>query len=197
MMVSGLEQITLLIIRFRYAILFPAAAIEGPIVTAIAGFLAAQGYMNLVAVYLVVIMADISADIFYYYVGALSEARLAQRIKARFGITPARIDHLKRHFALHGFKTFLAGKLLHGPGLAVLVTAGAARVPFNKFLVYNIVITLLKSLVFVLFGYFFGQALGTLQGYLDLTALLALAIIIIVLAFLIIRRRYRKKEPIL
>lgn len=193
-MSSLLLQTVQLIIHFRYGLLFPAVIIEGPIATIIAGLLTAHGQLGFAVSYLVVVVADTVADLGYYAIGAFGKTKISQRLRPRIGITPERLSALRTDFLLHGWKAFLTGKILHGPGIAILVAAGAARVPLPRFLGYNVTITLVKSLVFLLIGYYFGQALGLFKQYLDLYALLASGVVVIIVTTFLIKKISRKNN---
>ncbi|HBE90709.1 MAG: hypothetical protein A3E37_05205 [Candidatus Andersenbacteria bacterium RIFCSPHIGHO2_12_FULL_46_9] len=182
-----------LLVSFGYGLFFPAVIIEGPIATLITGLLVANGQLNFLVSYLIIISADTAADLTYYAIGAFGEAGIAQHIKTRLGLTPDRLSSLKNLFYRHSAKTFLTGKILHGPGVFILIAAGAAHVSLLRFFLYNFFITLIKSLLLLLAGYYFGQALGFLQRWLDLSSLLASGIVIIVIVTILICRHRHKK----
>ena len=185
-----------LISHFRYWLLFPAVVFEGPIATIIAGFLSAHGQLNFLISFVVVIIADTLADLGYYALGAFGGASISERFKARLGITDERLATLQASFHSHGWKAFLTGKVLHGPGVAVLIAAGAARYPLVQYLIFNVGITLVKSFILLLIGYYFGQALELFQQFLDISALLVSGIVIIlgIKLYLTYRRRKKKHE---
>lgn len=60
-----LQQIILLLTAHKYLFLFPAAVVEGPIVTVIAGFLSSLGIFNIFIAYAVVVVSDIVGDIMH------------------------------------------------------------------------------------------------------------------------------------
>ena len=193
-MFYALTQTVQLISHFRYWLLFPAVIIEGPIATIIAGLLSVHGELNFFVSYLVVVVADTAADLGYYALGAFGESRVSQRLRSRLGITSSHIAKLQNGFSLHSWKVFLVGKVLHGPGITVLVAAGAARVPLLKFLSLNFAITVVKSFALLLIGYYFGQALSLFQRYLDVSALLTSGVVIIFGIAFFIKYRARKKR---
>lgn len=184
-MLFSLDQIINMIIQFRYVLLFPIVFVEGPIATVIAGFLSAHRYLNPLISYVVVSAADLSADVLYYVIGAAGNGRWAEKMRAWLGLNEERLELLTGYFEKHSFKTFAAGKILHGPGVAVLIAAGMARVPLRKYLGYNTIVTLPKSFVLLIIGYFFGQLIRQLQQYFDLVAL-SLTVVSVVLVVVVI-----------
>ncbi|PIT97750.1 MAG: hypothetical protein COT71_04445 [Candidatus Andersenbacteria bacterium CG10_big_fil_rev_8_21_14_0_10_54_11] len=187
-------DITSLLMQYRYGLLFPSVVVEGPVATITAGLLVAHGYMGFTASYIVAAAADVAADVGYYLLGAAGETHLTLRWQSRLGLTPARLADVRAHFKCHGGTTFLAGKLLHGPGIAVLVAAGAAHVRFTTFLTYTVAITVVKTLALLLLGYYFGYALGWFRQWLDAWVTVAAGVSIVLSATYLVRRRRRKNQ---
>lgn len=146
-------------------LLFPLAILEGPIVTVIAAYVARLGYMNIVAVYVVVVIADLVGDAVFYYVGRASHGAVLVRWGPRLGLNDKRRAVFEQHFREHGGRTVLIGKLTHSAGLAILLAAGAFHVPFPKFLWFNFLGTVPKSLFFAIVGYTLGYAYAEIDSY--------------------------------
>jgi len=158
-----LAQIYAGLSKFQYLILFPVTAIEGPIISVIAGFLIAQGMMNFYLAYFVIITGDLAGDSLYYAMGKWGK-KLGMRL---LKLTPEKLKKLEHHFEHHSGKTILLGKLAHGIGTAFLFAAGAAEMPFGKFLYYNVLGTMPKSLILITVGYFFGHSYASIGKYFD------------------------------
>jgi len=71
------------------------------------------------------------------------------------------------------------GKLSHGIGTVFLVAAGLAKMPFPKFIFYNTLATLLKSLALITIGFYFGQAFMTINAYLERIALISVGVAVL------------------
>lgn len=147
------------------ALLFPLAILEGPIVTVIAAYVARLGYLNIVAVYVVVVVADLVGDVVFYMIGRASHGAVLVRWGPRLGLNEKRRAIFEQHFREHGPRTIVIGKLTHSAGLAILLAAGAFRVPFWTFLWYNFLATLPKSLFFAIIGYTLGYAYAEINSY--------------------------------
>ena len=139
-------------------LLFLIAVVEGPIVTVLAAYLASLGYLNIFAVYGVVVLSDLVGDSICYVVGRFGHGPVLGRWGPRFGLDERRLAALEAHFRRRGGKTLLIGKLTHSAGFFVLLAAGAARMQFGQFRWYNFIGTLPKSLFFVIVGYTLGYA---------------------------------------
>jgi len=188
-MVGSPDQIISLLVQYQYYILFPLVVVEGPLVTIIAGFLASLGYFNLIALYALVVMADLVGDSLYYVIGRLGREHLIEKWGRFVGITLNSIERVERHFEKHQGKTLIFGKLSHAIGGVILVAAGIARIPYRDFLFFNFLATLPKSLILLFIGFYFGQAFRQISKYLDYTAfLLVLAAVILIAIYFIIQK---------
>jgi membrane protein DedA with SNARE-associated domain len=185
---STLQQI---IEAHGLALLFPLAVLEGPIVTVVAAWLARLGFMNIVAVYVVCVVSDLLGDAIYY---ALGRHGLPLRWQQRLGLTPQRRRTLKTQFRARGARILVIGKLTHSAGMAVLLAAGASRMPFGPFLLWNFLATLPKTLFFLLIGYVFGGASNRVDGWIGNVSLLLLALIVAGAALWLIRHRLAGKD---
>lgn len=170
-------------------ILAPISVLEGPIVTVIAAYLAKLGYMPVLGVYLVCVLGDLVGDAILYWLGRFGPRFLPGRWQVRLGITRARKTALEEHFAEKGGRTLLFGKWTHSAGMPIMLASGAGKMPFGPYMFWNLVGTLPKTLVFVLIGYFIGQAYGLIDTYLYRFTLLMLVVIAGAAIYLVQRRR--------
>jgi membrane protein DedA with SNARE-associated domain len=180
--VISLSHVLQLLLHYKYELLFPLAVVEGPITTVLGGFLASSHHLNIYAVFLIVVLGDLIEDTFFYVLGRLGGVRLARTYGHYIGITEQRILNLEQHFVKHTGKTLIVGKITHGLGFTVLFSAGTAKVPYPKFMVYNLVSVMLKSLILVVVGYYFGYAYERIDAYLNYSTyiLLVLAALLLV-----------------
>lgn len=169
------SQVITWVTQYQYLFLFPAAVLEGPIVTIIAGFLSSLGYINFLLAYAVIVIGDLTGDSIYYALGYWGEKKFVTKFSHYIGVTSERLDKLKNHFKNHTRKTIFLGKLAHGIGSAILVAAGMAKISFREFLFYNFISTIPKSLILLLAGFYFGEAYGRIERYFDYSAIIMVA----------------------
>ncbi len=170
-MVFNFTQIQEWIYAYKYFVIFPLVVVEGPIITVICGFFASTGQLNFPAVYLVIVIGDLVGDSLYYSIGRFASKSWLHRFGKYIGLDPQKIDKAENYFHNHPHKTFALGKLSHGPGILVLVAAGMIKIPYHKFILGNVLPTMVKSLILFLIGFYFGQAFLRINKYLDFTAL--------------------------
>jgi len=186
-----LSQIYLNLIQFQYLILFLVVAIEGPIISVIAGLLIAQGQMNLYYGLAIIIFADLFGDVIYYFLGRRSR-NFGMKI---LRVTPQKLSELEGYFHDHGGKTMFIGKLAHGIGSTFLFAAGVAKMPFRKFLYYNVLATIPKSIILIVIGYLFGRSFVRIGDYFDYYALFTLILgASLILIYIAIARRLKKER---
>lgn len=190
---TQLAYIIHLVTVYKYLLLFPIAVIEGPIISVIGGLLSAKALLNGWIAYPVLVAGDVVGDIIYYLVGRFGGRQAAKRWGPILRFTPERLDAAEKHFEENGGKTLLLGKT-NAWGGVILVAAGISKMRFWKFVLYNLLGTMVKTLLLFLIGYYFGQAYDLINHYLGLAAAITTAVftIIIVLYFYIRHRRKKK-----
>jgi membrane-associated protein len=110
-------------------------------------------------------------------------------VRMRFGVSRRRMAVLMRTYRDNGVRVLVVGKLTHAAGFAVLVAAGAARMPFGTFVLANLLATIPKSLALVALGYLFGSAHALIAGWFSWGTVVILGIMLIILAVVLYRRR--------
>ncbi len=168
------------------AILAPLAIIEGPIVTVIAAWLASLGLLDLREVLICVVLADLVGDSLLYLAGRFGLDWMPLRWRTGLRLNRRRLVRLARMFQTDGAKILIIGKLTHGAGFAVLLAAGAARMPFLTFLTANFVATVPKSLALAALGYLAGAAYGEIS-----TGIYWLSLAVIAVLTLAVLQRHR------
>ncbi|MCA2011697.1 VTT domain-containing protein [Cereibacter sphaeroides] len=155
----------------------PLALVEGPIVSVLGGYLAGRGLMSLSGLLVVVVLADLLGDALLYGVGRQGGRLLPARLRERLIARNARLqERLKREIEDHGTRLLVIGKLTHGAGFAVLMAAGAARYPFWRFLLVNLLATLVKSGALVALGWWMGDQWQHAELWLDRAIVLVVAL---------------------
>lgn len=170
---------------YGYAALLALALIEGPAVTVFAGMLAAHGLVDIAVVYPMVVVCDLIRDLAVYAVGRWLPHLLSWR-GWRWGMRlRQQIAAVAPRVKANAAKMLVVGKLTHFAGIAVLLAAGAVRVPVFRYLFYNFVPTLPKSALLLLVGYSFAEVYLSLEGdarIIGATGFVLAAIILVLMA---------------
>ena len=172
-------------IAHGYPLMFLAMCAEGPTVTAAATFASTLGFFNPVVVFVLSILGDVLPDVLFYGIGRWKGLEFVTKFGHKFGMTKERIESLEKTIKNHSGKTITVLKytpVLAAPGLMLV---GAMKMKWLRYLWFVFIVTLQKTLTFMLLGYFFGQAYG-IGKYIKYGAILPFIFIIIyfVLAFI-------------
>jgi membrane protein DedA with SNARE-associated domain len=178
-----------LIIQYKYYIIFPLSIPEGPILTVICGFLVSLGFLNPIAVYVLVVIGDAMGDSLVYALGRWGGHRVLTSPVGRFlGITDEKIEKARVFYHRHHDKTVFLSKIIHGVGPAGLFTGGALKIPYGRYFQVCLLTTLAQSAVLLVIGIVFGSAYVTINQYLNIYAAVALIVAGIAALYFVIKR---------
>jgi membrane protein DedA with SNARE-associated domain len=183
----------LLLLQYGYILLFPIAVVEGPVAAIVAGALIASSALNGYVVFVVLVIADLTGDLLYYSLGRWGHVRSLERLSARLGVNESRMNSLKTEFQKNDWKLLLVGKT-QGIGAVILYFAGVTRMRLGRFLLWNLVGTVPKVLIFIGVGYLFGQTLLRSQRYFDYITILTFVLALALLGGYWITKRYLEKR---
>jgi membrane protein DedA with SNARE-associated domain len=186
-----------LLMLHKYSILFPVLVIEGPVATILASFLASPAggnILNIVAVFFIVLFADIFGDTMYYVIGRYGAGFFTDRYPRQFSFSPERLARIEKYYRIYGAKTIAIGKVSHGLGWPIMVGAGSAKMNYQKFVTINAIVSIVKSFVLVAAGYYYGDQYESLVAYFGRGTVLVTTAITVVAVYLIFRNITKNRE---
>lgn len=151
-----------------------------------AGYLAYLGDEKLWLVLPLCFLALIAGDSSLYWLGRRFGERITQHRYLSHHLTPKRLERVERHFRRHGAKTIFIGRFAAGARALFFLTAGAMRVSYPRFLVFDGLGAIVSAAVWVLIGWRFGGEIDRLRhvvhrveglGFIAIAAILAAWII--------------------
>lgn len=175
-----------LLIAHGSALILPMAVIEGPLVSILAGILAAQRYIAWYWALCLLVCGDVIGDLICYYVGRAGGPRLAW-LGRRLGMRATVSPDLRRALTDNATRMLVVGKWTHSIGCVVLVGSGMVRLPLARFVAVNLLATIPKSAALLGVGYFAGQYYRTIEHHLASETLALCAVGVAAIA-LILRR---------
>ncbi len=200
-----LDFVTGLLLAHGYLVIFLGAALDnfglpssGDIVLFAGGFFANNGQAALPLVMLSGFAGALVSDNSVYWIGRIGGRPLIDRIlKIRllhFLINEKSLEKVERYFDSHGGKTVFVGRF--GPGLRSMTPlfAGVTRMGYFRFVPYNVAAALVWAVVYSLVGYVFGQYWGELLAVARSFGYTIVALVVLVVLALVLRRRYRRKK---
>ncbi|MFZ2015420.1 MAG: DedA family protein [Nocardioides sp.] len=163
--------IALLIIAalvFGEAALFFGFVVPGETAVVYGGVLAAAGKVSVVVVLLVVWVAAVVGDSIGFEVGRVLGPRLTRAPILRNH--PDRIAGAQDYLRSKGGRAVVMGRFTAFLRAVMPGLAGASRMPYRRFLVFNVVGGVLWGTVCVLLGFFLAHSISRVTQYLGVTS---------------------------
>jgi membrane protein DedA with SNARE-associated domain len=181
-------------LAFGEAALFFGFLLPGETAVIIGGVLAYQHSVSLPVMAMVVVAAAILGDSVGYEVGKRYGGRLlGSRVFAKHQEAIANGQRSLRNYGgravfLGRFTAFLRAVM---PGMA-----GASRMPYRRFLIFNALGGLTWGLGFTMLGYLAGASYHTLENYAGKVSQAILLVVVIAVLLLLVRRHRAKADPL-
>src|SRR6266851_3693669 len=168
--------------------------IPGETILLVAGYFASTGVFRVPLVMLVAATGAVIGDNIGFAIGHHYGRGFLLRVGRFCFLTPKRFAHMEDYFRSHGNKTILVARFITGLRVFAALLAGASKMPWRIFFVYNVAGAVLWSITITLLGYLFGQSLPLLIKWVGRsgTILLIAAIVIGVIVWRV--RKHRKAK---
>lgn len=178
---------------YKYFLLFPVTIFEGPIVTVVAGYLTIFGFLNFYIAYGVVVLGDTVGDILYYSAGRLGRWKFCRKWGNAVDLKESKVARMEKYFGRHAGKTLFFGKFGYGVVGSLLFASGLAGVSLSRFLFFTFFATLIKSMILLLIGFYFGYAYKQIAIYFDYASyIMVAAAIILISVYFYLQSRAKK-----
>lgn len=148
--------------HWSYAVIFAAAVLEsaaflgllvpGEALVLLAGFLTAQGVLDLDVLLWVVALGAVLGDSIGYELGRLLGRPWVLRHGSRFGLSEARLLRAEAFWSQHGAKAVFLGRFIGFARALVPFLAGSTAMRYRLFLLYNALGAVLWATAFLLLG---------------------------------------------
>ena len=186
-----------------YVVVFLGAALEssaflgllvpGESLVIVSGVLASAGLFKLPTLIAVVSTGAVVGDSIGYELGRRLGRPWLLRRGALLGFRRDRVEAVDEFFKRHGGKAVLIGRFIGFLRALVPFVAGSSRMPYGRFLVYNVAGSILWTLACVFLGYFLGAAWPIAEKWVG-RAGLVLGVVVVAVAAWWLRRRRRKRR---
>ena len=179
---SIFDALIALVLAHGYIVVFVAVALDcaalplpGELLLLTLGGLAGQGHLDPASGILAAAAGVLVADAATYWVGRLHGQRVFAKVRFGQRWTP-------------GVTTLVFGRFVIGARVMVAPMAGARRLPFARFVLFDGLGAMLWAAAFVAIGYGAGAHLGAVQSYWNgLTVVMQIVIAVAVLVFLAVK----------
>ena len=190
--------------HWSYLIILLAAALEcaafagllvpGESLVLASGFLAHRGVLGLDSVIVAAGLGAMLGDNIGYQLGARLGRGWLLRHGRRLGVTERRMGRAERFFARHGPKAVFVGRFVGFARALVPFVAGASRMSYRRFLLYDTLGAAIWTVGFVLLGYGLGASWRVAERWVGRVGLLLGILAAIAGLVLWLRRRQRRAD---
>ena len=185
-----------LIGRYGYLVVFSGVMLEGtgvPLpgetVLIAAGVLVHRGVLHFGEALFFGILGAVVGDQIGYWVGRFGGRPFVLRWGKYAFITPERLGHAERFFARHGGSAVFLSRFITGLRVFGALVAGTSRMPWGKFVFYNILGGTAWATAAVSLGYFLWASIGLVEHWVGRFSLLLVAALVLAV---LLRWAYRK-----
>ncbi len=147
-----------------------------------AGFLAAQGGMNLWLASLVGALGGVFGSVISYYIGLHGGYRFVNRFGKYFLIDKEHLDWTVRFFKSHGEKTIFISRFIPVVRHIISIPAGVGKMLMGKFVLYTFLGAFIYDFILTFAGFKLGQNWTMIKQYSHSIDLLVVAILVVVFA---------------
>lgn len=152
--------------------------LPGDSLLVVAGLFAATGKLNLAALLLTLFVAAVVGDAVGYYTGARLGPRIFKKEKSLL-FRPSHLLKAHAFYEKYGGKTIIIARFIPIVRTFAPIVAGAAKMPYRNFVVYNVAGGFLWVFSMILAGYFLGHLLKSKFG-IDLDEHIEWVVIVVV-----------------
>ncbi len=137
--------------------------LPGDSLLVVSGLFAAAGKLNIALLLLAFFLGSAIGDSTGYFTGKKMGKTIFNRPDS-WVFSPKRVDKAKAFFDKHGTKTIIMARFVPIVRTFAPIVAGAAEMPYAKFLPYSLLGSFLWIFSMVLLGYFVGSAVENALG---------------------------------
>src|SRR5437870_2630802 len=176
-----------LVASYGYVVLFFLVGLEslgiplpGETALVTAAALAAGGHLSIHAVVATAVAAAIMGDNGGYWIGRAGGIPLVRRFGRFIHLNESHLERTRRFFERHGPKTVFIGRFIALLRTWTAVLAGAARMPYGRFMLYNALGAVCWAGGVGALGYVFGRNLPRLEHYMGQASLAGVLLVALV-----------------
>jgi membrane-associated protein len=176
--IAGAGYLVLIFVVFAETGLAAGFFLPGDSLLVVAGLFAAKGDLNVFILLSTLFVAAVIGDAVGYYTGLKMGGRIFSRQKSLF-FKPSHLEKANEFYEKYGGKTIIIARFVPIVRTFAPIVAGAAKMPYRRFVAFNVVGGFLWVFSMILAGYFLGSTLKSRFG-IDLDKHIEWVIIIVV-----------------
>jgi undecaprenyl-diphosphatase len=160
----------------------------------VGGVVAGQGEIDIRLLIGLVWFAAFAGDSVSFYLGHRLGREFLVKHGPRFKITEPRLEQVEKYMNVHGGKTILVGRFIGLVRALAPFIAGSSKMPYRRFMPYDIIGSGLWAATFCLLGYIFSNNLQEVIHWAERGVLFFGWFVGTIVAIVYLVRRFRKPE---
>ena len=156
---------------------------------------AGRGGFNIWLVFLFAAAGAIAGGTAGYWIGRRGGRALIERLSGRFGLNPDHIGKAERFFDHHGGSTVFFGRWVSYLRILTSLLAGISKMPFPKFMLFNILSGIFWAGVVSFLGFKFGRHLDVVERIMrEIGIGIFIAAVLAVAGYLVIAKVFIRRD---
>lgn len=177
----------------NYIFILILLIIEGPIVTYVAAFAASLGLLNVYILFALSVLGNILGDLLVYSIGRFGKKAILNKYFKKKRLKHPIIKKIEHNMKTHTGKTLLFVKTVPPFPIPGIMMSGLSEVPIKKFLLYSIPISIGVSLLFLIAGFYTGEAyLAFIRVFKRIELAVSATILLVIIGWMLFRYLERK-----
>jgi membrane-associated protein len=173
---------------------FIGLIIPGDFILALGGVYASQHKMDLAGVIVVGCLAAICGESIGFWLGRKFGVRLVRRVPYVGRWLAAKLEASEEYFRKHGGKTVALGRYATAAGAFIPFSAGAGRMKYWRFLLFDVPAIIVWAIGITVFGYFFGNHLAFVDKVLSRFGYAVLGLVVVFFLGRWLWKRWRERR---
>lgn len=174
---------------FGETAIFLGFVLPGEAAAVLGGVLASRGHVSLALLIVVVVVTAVTGPLVGYEIGRrMGDALFASRALRR---VPGGAEKARSALRDRGGVAVLAGRFVAVIRAVMPAAAGAAKVPYRTFVIYDVAGGIIWGVGYCLLGYLAGSAYAAIERKVGAGLAIALAVVIVAVAVFWAVRRHR------
>jgi membrane-associated protein len=173
--IAAAGYIVILFVVFAETGLAAGFFLPGDSLLFVAGLFAADGKLSLFALLVGVFLAAVIGDAVGYFTGSKFGSRLFTRPKSLL-FRPSHLKKAQAFYDKYGGKTIIIARFVPIVRTFAPIVAGAAQMPYQQFVVFNIIGGFLWVFTMILSGFFLGRAFPALREHIEIVMIVIVAL---------------------
>ena len=191
-----MNEVLSLIGRYGYLVVFLGVALEsagvplpGEAVLLASGALVHRGVLEPVDAVFFGLLGAVTGDQIGYWIGRKGGRPFVLRWGRYVLVTPSRLGRAEAFFARHGGRAVFFARFITGLRVFGALVAGISRMPWRRFVLYNVLGGVVWVTAAVSIGYLLSASISLVERWVGRVSLLLIAALVLAL---LLRRSYRR-----